>query len=586
MLQPYRNTVPRGQEGTGAAQVLGPSRALQYFLGQNQRQQDRLASQQQMYQQNKMRQDRQFQQSLMELGELAQSPMYSQDFAELTNDLMKQGGQLMSQGINPYNPYQDESSRSAVQQWNSEVNRLRSAKAVVDNLKKTRDKQISNYLTNPSEYNFEDYKKIRDFEKDVSLADIMNGDMSIPELAKNLNIGEDFIKRYGEVYSERTEMTTDEAGNPVRSQVRDVDTNRIRNIVNSEFAPGTVYGEEVNRRLRSQFGEGASIDGLLGTTNRDEIRQILDAEFRSPSDNNPIVELRAGGINARPGTPEYDAFLESAVNEQLQAEMVLDDAKQQAANALAWNTNTRRTDRFDFTLRNQQLREEASARAARNSNLSATNTMLSIQKKLSGDDTEGDAMAETAADIDFSEDYGDGDVEPGITVWGAIPINTPSVSINPATITDVRSGNKVKQPEVRGNITGVGVVGYDADGNVVPGNSPEELMKNPDVVSFEPQVLVQNNRNESFSYDTNNIPVSSLSKAAQANLKKAIGIQKDVAKEMNDQLKNRPKSGNTKTSVWQNYENTLDRMMRGESGRSPVSPVSTTTLSRGSLDNL
>lgn len=585
MLQPYRNTVPRGQEGTGAAQILGPNRALQYFIGQNQRQQDRLFRQQQVQQRDQARYNQQFQKSIMELGELAQTPMYSQDFAELTNELMKQGGELLSQGVNPYNPYQNEQGREAAQQWNSEVNKLRSAKTAVENIKKTRDAQIKDYLDKPTEYNFKDYQKIRDFEKEFSLDDIMNGELSVPELAKNLDIGQDFIKKYGEVYSERTETGVDEAGNPIRSQVRDVDTGRIRNIVNAEFAPGSPYGEEVNRRLRSQFGEDATIDGLLGTVNRDEIRQILDAEFRNPSDTNPIVELRANGINARPGTPEYESFLESAVNEQLQAEMVLDDAKQQAANALSGNTNTRRTDRFDFGARNQQLREQSAARAARNSDLSAQNTMLSIQKKLAGNDTESDAMAETATDIDFSEDYGGGDVEPGITVWGAIPTNTPSVSINPATITDVRSGQKVKQPEVRGNITGVGVVGYDADGNVVQGNSPEELMRNPAVVRFEPQALVQNNRNESFSYNISNIPVSSLSKPAQANLNKAINIQKRTAKELNDQLKDRPKSGNRETGVWQNYENALDQLIRGETGTAPQAGRQQ-SLGRGSLDNL
>lgn len=561
----YENSVPLGREGTGAAQILGPSRALQYFLQKSDQQSNRLLGEQQRYQQQQERYNSQFNKSIMELGELAQSPMYSQDFAEMTNELMKQGGELMSQGINPYNPYQNENSRGAVQQWQGEVNRLRSAKAVVDSLKKTRDGMIENYLKAPNDYDFDDYKKIRDFEKDVSLDDIMNGSIAIPELAKRMNIGQDFIKKYGEVYRETTKMTTDEAGNPIRSQVREVDTDRIRNIVNSDFRPDSPYGQEVNKRLRREFGEGATMDGLLGTTNRDEIRQILDAEFRNPSDTNPIVELRANGVNARPGTPEYESFLESAVNEQLKAEMVLDDAKQEAANALAGNTNTRSTDRFDFTIRNQQLKEQAAARSARNSDLSAKNTMLSIQKKLSAGDDEADAMSSTAVDIDFSSEY-DGEGDSPITVWGAIPVNTASVSINPATSTDVRTGKKAKQAEIRGNITGIGVVGYDSNGNVVNGSSPEELMRNPKVVKFEPQVLVQDNRRESYSYNTNNIPVNSLTKQAQANVKKAISVQEKVAKQLNDQLQKRPKSAKTDTNVWQGYENGLNNLWQNPGG--------------------
>lgn len=562
----YENSVPLGREGTGAAQILGPNRALQYFLGQNQRQQDRLLGEQQRYQQQQERYNAQFNKQLMELGELAQSPMYSQDFAELTNQLMKQGGELMSQGINPYNPYQNETSRAAVQQWQGEVNKLRSAKTAVEALKKTRDGMIEDYLKNPSDYEFDDYKKIRDFENEVSLDDIMNGQTNIPQLSKKLNIGQDFIKKYGEVYRERTEMTTDEAGNPMRSQIREVDTDRIKNIVNSDFNANTPYGQEVNRRLRRQFGDSASMDGLLGTTNRDEIRQILDAEFRNPSENNPIVELRANGVNARPGTPEYDSFLESAVNEQLQAELILDDAKQEAASALMGNTNTRRTDRLDFTVQREADRRQAFATSERNKNASYQNTLLSIQKKQSSGDDEADAMSETAVDIDFSEDYGDGEVESGITVWGAIPLNTASVSISPATTTDVKTGGKVKQNEIRGNISAVGVVGYDSKGNVVQGSSPEELLKNPKVVKFEPQVIIQDNKKQSHSYNVNNIPVSSLSKPSQANVKKAISVQGKVAKQLNDQLGKRPKSGKTDTQSWNNYQNSLNSLWQNPTG--------------------
>lgn len=574
MATPFENSVPLGREGTGSAPILGPTRALQYFIQQNQNNQNRLYDQQVQQRRTQEKYNSDFNKAIMELGELAQSPMYSNDFAELTNDLMKQGGQLMSQGINPYNPYQSDRSREAVQQWNSEVNKLRSAKSVVDNLKKTRESMIGDYLDNPNDYDFEDYKKIRDFEKEVSLYDIMNGNTEIPRLSKKLNIGQDFIKKYGEVYRERTEITNDEQGNPIRSQIREVDTDRVRNIVNSDFRPESPYGQEVNRRLMREFGEGASMDGLLGTTNRDEIRQILDAEFRNPSDTNPIVELRANGVNARPGTPEYESFLEQAVNEQLKAETILDDAKQEAANALMGNTNTRRTDRFDFSVRNQQLKEQAALRSARNSDLSARNTMLSIQKKLSGDG-EGSAMADTAVDIDFSSEFDSAEDNP-ITVWGAIPLNTASISINPAKVTNVATGKKVDQPELRGNITGVGVVGYDANGNVVNGSSPQDLLKNPAVVRFEPQVLLQDNRRRSYSYNPSNIPVGSLPKTTQGNVKKAISVQENVAKELNSQLEKRPKSGNKETQSWNTYDNFLNKLWEGGNTSTTTDQTKTT----------
>src|SRR5690606_13387926 len=105
---------------------------------------------------------------------------------------------------------------------------------------------------------------------------------------------------------------------------------------------------------------------------------------------------------------------------------------------------------------------ENQARAARNSDLSARNKMLSIQKKLRDLDDDEDTMIDEAVDIDFYEDYGDTATEEGIKVFSTIPLNTPSVSISPADVTSVRTGQKEKQPEVRGNITGVGIVAYDS----------------------------------------------------------------------------------------------------------------------------
>lgn len=570
MANGYINTVPLGREGTGAAQIFGPNRALQYFLGQNQQNQQRLAMQEQRYNQQQQAYNQNFQKTLMDLNDLASTPMYGQDFAELTNELVKQGGQLMAQGINPYNPNQNPQSRDAVQQWQNEVNRVRQAKLQVENLYKDRQAQVKQYLQNPDQYDFDDFQKLRDFENNVSLEDILNGQGQYPQLQQRLNISEDITRQYGQIYNDFVERGFDAQGNPIQTDIREADRNRIASIVNTEFRPETRYGQEVNRRLRREFGDTATLNGLLGTTDRDELRSILDAEFRNPTDSNPIVELMSSGINASPGTPEYNQFLDRAVEEQYKAEKILDDAKQEAANALINRTNTSRKEKFDFTLRNQQLREQSAANAARNSNLSARNTMLSIQKKLLGLDEVEDAMVDEAVDIDFSEDFGDGATEDGIKVFSTIPLNTPSVSISPADITSVRSGEKEKQPEVRGNVTGIGIVAYDSKGNVVKGNSPEELAMNPNVVRFAPQAIVQDNKRRSYSYDTNNIPVSSLSKPMQANMNRAINIGKKTAETLNEQLKKRPaRSQDTGSASWQNYNNGISNLF-GQPTQTPT----------------
>lgn len=563
MANGYTNTVPLGREGTGSAQILGPNRALQYALQQNQRRENRIADEQQRYQRNQQAYDSQFQRTLFEMGELAQTPMFREDFAELTNDLVRQGGELMAQGVNPFNPYQGANSRAAVQQWTSDYNRLRAAKGVVDNLYKQRQTQVDNYLKNPNDYDFDEFQELKDFEKNVSLDDILNGNANIPQLSKRLNIGEEIGKQFGDVYTDIEEFSTDEAGNPIRVTGRRPDERRIMGIVQNSFNPRTQYGQEVNRRLRREFGEGATMDGLLGTTDRDRIRQILDAEFRNPSDDNPIVELMANGINARPGTPEYESFLEQATNEQLRAERILDDAKQEAATSLVQRVNPTMRQRYDFSLRDQQLQEQAAARSARNSDASYRNTMLDIKKKESGSDSVEDAMIDEAIDVDFSMDYGDGDVEEGITVWGAIPQSTPSISVNQGKSIDVYSGKQGDAQGIRGSITGVGLVGVDKNGNAVNGASPESLVGDSRVVKFVPKIIVQDNKQQSHIYDIGSIPVESLTDRYQENMKKAIAIQKRTATDFNNRISNR----GSQSGASSNTKKTPAQLMREAAGQ-------------------
>src|SRR5690606_14895093 len=160
--------------------------------------------------------------------------------------------------------------------------------------------------------------------------------------SKVIDITSEITKQYPGLYNEYTQFGTDEQGNPIRREIREADQARIGMVVRNELSnPNSQYAQEVNRRLRRQFGPDANTSGLLGITDRATLRAALDAEFRNPSDTNPIVELRANGINAMPGTPEYEEFLDKATDEQLKAEMVLEDAAQQMGNSLIGRTNTR-----------------------------------------------------------------------------------------------------------------------------------------------------------------------------------------------------------------------------------------------------
>lgn len=557
----YNNSVPLGREGTGAAQILGPNRALGYFLNENAREKDRLLREQQQYQQRQQGYNNEFQKNIIQLNELANTPMYQNEFNELTQGLARQGAELMSKGINPYNPNQSQQSREAVLQWQGEVNKVRNAKVMVDNLYKERQDAVKKYNSNPDKFDFEEFSKLKEFEKNNTLEDILSGGVQMPALSEIYNLGEGAVKQFGEMFKDSNQYITDEeTGQPMLAEIREADIPRIQNATNTFFADGSPAANEVNRRLRKEFGKDASISGLLGTLDKDELRSIIDNELRNDTtDYNPMVELMSRGKVPAFDTPEYDRFLNEAVNEQLRAERILDDAKQQVANTLVGRVNTKDKRKFDFTLKNQKLKEQAAAETSRNKAATYRNTMLSIQKKLSGSDDGDNDLIDQAVDIDYSSEY-DGEGDTPITVWGSIPVNTVSVSLNPTEITDVRTGKKIKVDEQRANITGVGIVGYDKNGNVVNGKSPEEVMRNPNTVRFDTRVLVQDKNNDSYAYGQSNIPVSSLSKPAQANLKKTINIQNKSVQSLNEALKKRPNTGSkgaSQDNIWNSYSSNL-----------------------------
>src|SRR5690606_2339346 len=102
MATNYMNTVPLGREGTGAAQILGPNRALQYALQQNQERQRRLERGQLEYERNQQGYANAFQRSMMETmntvgGTRYVNPNIRNAIASATNEWARQGGQLMSQ---------------------------------------------------------------------------------------------------------------------------------------------------------------------------------------------------------------------------------------------------------------------------------------------------------------------------------------------------------------------------------------------------------------------------------------------------------------------------------------------------------
>lgn len=485
MATGYQNSVPLGQEGTGAAQILGPNRALQYFLNRNEKENNRLLGEQQQFQQRQQSQNAQFQKTLFEMNELANTPMFQNEFAELTNGLVNQGAELMAQGINPYNPNQNPQSRQAVQQWQAEVNKARQAKMMVDNMFKERQDMVKKYNANPASFDFDEFQALKDFEKNNNLEDILSGNAQLPALSEIQDIGQNLIKKYGEVYNQGTTMGTDESGNPIRREIREADMPRIASIVNNEFLPGSTAAAEVDRRLRKEFGQGASVSGLLGTTDRNEIRAQLDNEFRNnTSDFNPVVELMSQGRIPSIGSREYEEFLEASVDEQLKAENILDRAKQSAANSLAGRVNTRDTWRFDFSLRDQQLQEQSAARAAASSNQLQYKRSLEINKLKN--EISGEGAIKNISDVTIKTKNNS-----DIVLAGATSGSTTEFEYNPTSksynVDDQKNDTNKREAA---KLLGVGVVAVDKNTGVVYPGDPRNYIGNPNAV-FEARAQVR-----------------------------------------------------------------------------------------------
>src|SRR5690606_9034801 len=198
-----------------------------------------------------------------ELGSIASTPMYQNDFATLTTAVMEQGGKLMSQGYNPYNPTQSPESREAISGLNADINQLRGLKSVVDQLAKQRLEVAKAYAANPGDYDYDEFKEFMDFENNNTLEDIATGARPVAP-SKVIDITSEITKQYPGLYNEYTQFGTDEQGNPIRREIREADQARIGMVVRNELSnPNSQYAQEENRRLNRQFGPDANTSGLL-----------------------------------------------------------------------------------------------------------------------------------------------------------------------------------------------------------------------------------------------------------------------------------------------------------------------------------
>lgn len=330
MANGHRNTVPLGQVGTGAAYVLGPNLALQQWMGNVQQQQNiRLQAEQHNAQINRQNYDA-FNRQLSQLQ--PSSGMFSSDINSLIAEHVNKGAELMSRGVNPYAPdYSNPDAVTESQNFLQEENYIKSAQGLLQQYEKQRSDALKEYNKDPTAFDYESFMSLMEFEKNNTVADVISGVATLPNLERTFDMGS-FVKN--NIGVPKTSAARYERGDDGRDYLvkeSGVDAERLLENVVSSFKTGR-GANYLNQQLRLAGIDGDA-SGIIGTVDPEELRVIIDQELRSPYPGNPVANLILEGSIPSFNSPEYERFLDAAVTEQLRAEQVASRVFNQAAQA-------------------------------------------------------------------------------------------------------------------------------------------------------------------------------------------------------------------------------------------------------------
>lgn len=472
MQQPYRNSVPLGREGTGAATVLGPNRALQYWLGVSQQDQNRLQGQQDRYQQTQAAYNQKFAQTNMENASKFASPLWAQDFSKRGQNLIGMGSQLVSRGINPYRTNLNPENQEELMAYQGEANTMLNLKAQADDLRKWQVKTMDEIAKNPSKYRQEDIDKVRNLDQLYSFDDFVSGKVQVPQIQQKIDfLNEGASAKFNATVTMPVETRMPDGGIRTETKTR-LNVDLANQYVDMAFRPGTEYATEVEGRLREKGIDG-SFDQLLGTTDRAEVRSYIDSYLRSPDESNPVIDLMISGAVPAIDTPEYDKYLEDATNEQLKAEKILEDSKKQFFTGLQSGVKEADKVSYDYKAVSNQRAAQRAAMQNRKDQLSMKKTTLEI----SG--LEGKGQPEDVYDLRIvSEDSEQNPTE--YVLAGAKSGSTTQFNFN---ISPDAYNTTYNQPvsgasQARGSLIGTGVIAVDQKtGQPLGGHVSEHIGK-------------------------------------------------------------------------------------------------------------
>lgn len=364
------NTVPRGQAGTGAAFLLGGSRALQNWISQDQRNaQVRSANAQaqlmydqgvaKSYAQNRIK---------TPIGQA-----YQQEILSDVEKLNEVGAKYLAQGFDVFNPnYRDPKQVEAYNTYMQDRAIVESKIAARKAYEETANAERKEFNKNPYGFESNPDDVYSEFEKNNTLYDIVTKGVQYPSLDR-------VFDRQKNIVSVIPEMKITDQRLEGNNMITEVKPNMAQIV---PFSQNIISSGQNRQWAEKQIG--GSLDGILKTTDEKEIRKALDNEFRSPNGVEVIAELKTKGKVPSFDSPQYAKFLDDAVKEQLKAEKTYDKIVSDIAQDAIAKVDPSYKKVPDFSLENQamkrrrlQLAEEANDRARENDAGSVQSTPIS-----------------------------------------------------------------------------------------------------------------------------------------------------------------------------------------------------------------
>lgn len=351
------NTVPQGQAGTGAAFLLGGSKALQNWIAQDKKnkQVDAYNKQQQGVYAKDLNASYIKNQIKDGTGLSWQNEIHG-DISKL-NDV---ASEYMSKGFNVYSPDpRDKNQVLASQQFLEDkriIEQKINAQKALDAHMKVESKALN---ADPYSYDPDSVNAYNNFEKNTTAGDFIKNGMALPVPEKLFDYQKNIKANLKPHFTDVT--TVDNVNNKeIRTKVADIPA--IEKEVTGMFS------QPKNKNwLDKQIGGDSN--GILKTLDRDEIKKALDNEFKSPTGREIIAILKSAGKVPEYGSPEYGKFLEDATDAQLVAEQKYDKIISRAVQDGMGLVNETTSTTNDFSMANYRMSKKRLAIAQEKLNI-------------------------------------------------------------------------------------------------------------------------------------------------------------------------------------------------------------------------